>query len=95
MYFLKSRNDKVQLNWFFVIQAIPVMLAQDHSKDKVVKHFFVNLARNNATSIIRLCSKSVCFKVPSRLAYMLRHFHYGAKVCFCHDNLHPSATDCG
>ena len=23
---------------------------------------------------------------------MLRHFHYGAKLCFCHNNLHPSAS---
>lgn len=36
-YVLKSQNDKGRIKLVFIIQAIPMMLAQDHGKKEVVK----------------------------------------------------------
>lgn len=36
-YVLKSQNDKGRIKLVFIIQAIPMMLAQDHGRKEVVK----------------------------------------------------------
>ena len=69
-YLLKSQHDKVELNLIelvSIIKAIPVMLAQDRGKNKVVKQFLCESCKQQCNKY-RLCSRFVCFKVPSRLA---------------------------
>ena len=62
-YLLKSQHDKVES----IIKAIPVMLAQDRGKNKVVKQFLCESCKQQCNKY-RLCSRFVCFKVPSRCA---------------------------